>query len=296
VLAIAGRSQGPTNYDVLTAAYQTGSPPPPTTTAQFLLPTKIVRKVNKNNAAKSVLTIAATLDTGPDPASFDATASLSIGDVVVPMTAFAPDKRGVWRYRDAQVVFSIVPSAYGSSRCAVAATLKGAQVATLDANAAVGLTLSCGDVIAKGGCTLKNGAFALGRGGLPSDSSVPRSAKATLVGPGKDSFSVQWVIAPSEPFTYVADVAFEFGPKYSKTIPGASFKRHGTVWTFVDKTHALPSMTINSATGFVVVTGTKADLGEFVDGPQAVRVVAGPAGDAAVVDVRMVKKNRSLKY
>jgi hypothetical protein len=296
VLVLAGRSQGAANYDALTAAYQSWSPPAPTATTQFLLPTKVVRKVNKRNEGKSTLTISATLDTGPAEVMFAPTGTLSIGDVAIPMTELAVDKRGVWRCRNDRIVFAAVPCAPGSSRCTMTAKITGPEVPTLDPDGSLELRIDCGDVTAAGGCTLTRGAFTLGRGAMPSKTSVPRSAKATLLGPGKDSFSVQWAIAPSEPLTSVSDIVFQFGPTYSRTIPGADFKRRGTVWTYVDKTNARPSMTINSATGFITVVGKKTDLGEFASGPQAVRLVAGPVGDAAVVDVRMTRKNRTLTY
>ncbi len=277
-----------------TVRFATTAPPRPV--RQFLLPTKITRKVNAKNPAKDVLTVSATLDTGPDAAAFDATAAFSVGGVSVPITGFAPDRKGVWRAGGAGFAFAITPGAAGGSRCRVTATLKGAQVLTVGADGAVDLTLSCGNVSAKGACTLKKGAFTLGHGALPADASVPVSAKATLLGAGRDSFAVKWVVAPSDAPTQMSDIVFALGPTYSKTIPGASFKRKKAVWSFSDKTNALPSMTIDTATGSITVTGKKADLGTFAVGAQSVRFVAGPADDPTVVDVRMVRKGKTLTY
>jgi hypothetical protein len=292
-IALAGFTQGAADLDAFTAVYQAPAPPP---TAQFVLPTKITRQVNAKNPAKSALTVTATLDTGPEAAAFDPTATISIGGIAVPISGLTPDKKGVLRYHDALNTFAIVPGASGSSRCTMTATLKGAQVLAVGADGSVDVTLSCGNVSAAGACTLQKGTFTLGHGALPSEVSVPRSASATLVGHGKDSFTVKWVTAPSEPATQMSDIVFKFGPTYSKTIPGASFKRRGTVWSFTDKTNALPAMTINTATGLITVTGKKADLGAFDMGAQAVRFVAGPAADPSTVDVRMVRKGRTLTY
>lgn len=295
-IAMAGRTQGPAGLDAFVALHEAGTLPPPAATSQFVLPTKITRKVNARKPARNVLTLAAALDTGPDAASLGSSASLSIGGVVVPIAGLAPDRKGVWRYRDAAFALAIVPGVPGSSRCTMTATLKGEDVLGVDPDGAVSLTLACGSVSAGSACTLTKGSFTLGRGALPADTSVPRSATATLLGPGRDSFTVKWVIAPGEPPDEMSDIVFQFGPTYARTIPGSSFKKRNAVFTFTDKTNALPSMTINTATGFITVTGKKTDLGPFVEGAQAVRFAVGPSVDPAVVDVRMVRKGRTLRY
>jgi hypothetical protein len=243
-----------------------------------------------------VLTLAAVLDTGPDPASFASSALLEVGGVSIPVADLVPDKKGVLRSRTAQLSFAIVPGAAGSSRCAVTATMKGAEVATLGADATVELTLACGGVAARGACTLTNGAFTLGRGGLWEGASVPRSFKATLGGPRRDAFTLAWVMTPGEPPPQMSDIVVAFGPSYSKTIPGASFKRKGSVYTITDKTNALPSMRIDTATGLIVMTAKKTDLGSFPEGAQSVRLTAGPADDPSVVEVRMVRSGKTLSY
>jgi hypothetical protein len=263
---------------------------------QFVLPTKITRKLNAKTPAKDVLNLTATLDTGPDAAAFDSTASFTIGSLTIPLSGLTPDKKGVWRVSSPGYSFAIVPGAAGSSRCTMTAALKGSNALAVGAEESIAVRMACGTVSAKGGCTLSKSAFTLGKGPLPVDTSVPVSAKATLAGGGKDSFTLKWVVAPNDPPAQMQDIVVSFGPTYSKTIPGASFKRRGAVFTFTDKSNVLPSMTINEATGFITVTAKKADLGTFVQGAQAVRLTAGPADAPTVVDVRMVRRGRSLTY
>jgi len=156
----------------------------------------------------------------------------------------------------------------------------------------------CGEIDTASTCTVTKGKYVRG-GALPDGTTLLYSASAKLVGQGdtaRDSFEVQFVIAPDTVPATVPDIVFAFGNEYSRTVPGSSFTRRGTVLTFRDGTNALPSITVDFAKGTITVKGKDVGLGPFVAGGQPVRFVIGPVGEPAVIDVRMSLNGSKLSY
>jgi hypothetical protein len=263
---------------------------------QYLLPTKMTRSYNAAKPSKGKLTLSAMVDTGPEQASMTGWVTVQIGAFERTLGGgFVADGKGRLHATDATLDVTLVPGAGGGSRCPLTVKLKGADVALVPADGPIALRLACGNVDAQGSCTVAKGRYARG-GDLPGGTMMLSSAKATLKGGGKDSFSASFVISPDAAPGPMPDVVFEFGPNYARSVPGASFKPKGLAFRFTDRTNALPSMTVDFKKGLVTVTGRNVDLGTFDEGVSAVRFVLGPTDGPAAIDVRMVRKGRTLKY
>lgn len=268
----------------------------PVPVQQFLLPVKATLRLNSKRPERSALLLGAILDTGPEAADLEGGVTLRVGGKAYALPAFTAKRDGSFSSSAGGLLVAIRPRSAGSSRCPLAASLVGADAAALSRDGPLSFGIACGSVDTDCSIVLAKGKFAIGRGGLAEGATVVASAKATLAGPGKDSFTVTFLTAPSETPSPVPDITFSLGPKYTRTIPGASIRTKGSVLTFKDKTNALPSVTADFGKGVITVTGRKTDLGDFPVGAQSVRLIIGPAAEPAVIDVRMVRKGNALTY
>lgn len=277
-------------------AQRVAGSPGPAPVQQFLLPAKATLRLNSKRPERSALLLGAILDTGPEAADLEGGVTFRVGGKAYALPAFTAKRDGSFSSSAGGLLVAIRPRSAGSSRCPLAASLVGADAAALSRDGPLSFGIACGSVDTDCSIVLEKGKFAIDRGGLAEGATVVASAKATLAGPGKDSFTVTFLIAPSEAPSPVPDFVFSFGQNYSRTIPGARIRVKGRVLAFRDRTNALPSLTADLARGVVVVSGRRADLGVFPDGAQPVRLAVGPVGDEALIDVRMVRKGRSLTY
>lgn len=260
----------------------------------FLLPTSVRRKMARRPGSWDTLTWKGILDTGTESARFSGSSTAWVGGVRVTLPPFSPERGGKLKSRSGPVDVTLEPRSGGGSRCEATVRLKGSDVAKVGPDDPVTVRFATSDLDIACTCTLSSGRYAIGTGGVAEGVILPLSFRATLAGAGRDSFTATFAVPQGDPDGPVPDVRIAVGPAYDVTLPGTSFRRVGPLWSAA-AAGGRPAVTFDPRRGLVTVKAKKASLGEFAAGAQTVRLVMGPE-DPAVIDVRMVRKGKSLVW
>jgi hypothetical protein len=268
----------------------------------YLLPTKVALKIGKDGAAHSVVNVAGTFDLGRSATDVSGAATLTIGDLAIPVS-LVKDAKGRYRQKSTSFDFSVVPAKSGSSRATF--TLKaigdfGAIVA-FAGDGALLVRFAHPQVDAVGRVVLTKGKYAAGkkRASLWAPGLALVRAKATIVGMSGDSLDLLLAFATDGTTPAAApDVVVAFGPTFTVAVPGAAFgaAKKG-VFKKANPSAGVLSVTLDYAHETIAVKAKKTDLGAIATGTGVpVDVVVSLGADVRTVRVRLGGKGTKTAY
>jgi hypothetical protein len=268
----------------------------------FLLPASVKLRAVAAQPSASTILASGTLDTGTTATDLTGAATLTIGDLAIPVS-LVKDARGRYRQTSAGFDFSVVPPKNGSSRAKFA--LKaigdfGAIVATAG-QGVLALRFAHPQLDAEGRVLLSEGRYSAGkrRGALVSPSLAPSRAKATVAGNTRDALDLALTFA-TDGTTPVAppDVTVRFGPTYSVVVPHTAFgvAKHQAFKALKPAAGVL-SVTVDYAHETISVKAVGVDLGAISTAPGTpVDIVVSFGSDTRTVRVRLGGKATKTSY
>ncbi len=280
--------------DVSLLVYSDGAPPP---VQAYFLPKKLKYKRNTRDAAKSVLTAAGFLDTGPGVVDLSAPATLSLGGLDIPVPGLTA-KGTSFLFKGQGLTFVVKASKVGSSRAVFKLKHQADFGDAIDPDGDITLRFDNGTIEGIGTVRLEAGKFALGkkRGSLTAPNLYPAKSKVKLLGGGKDGFTLVLGLATGGTTPNTApDLTLEFGGDYVESVDGAAFTRSGDRWTYRG-TGGITSVVLDYLKETVTVKAKNIDLGNFIEGSQPVRLAVTLGTSGRSVEVRMGRKGKGLKY
>ena len=295
-----GTADGPASIASLTFVPGPDEPPPGTIVASYILPKVVSLKLNALVPEKSKLTSSGYFDLGPDEVDLSGEATLDIGDFEVTARQLEPNPAGtVFKLEQPGLKFTIKTSKLGSSRATFKVKVQSDLDGLIDPDGEVTVEFFNDDVDGEGTVTLENGKFKLGKkaGALIEPVIYLFKVNGKLVGGGQDSLQLKAGFATDGTTPDDApDLSLDFGGTISASVESAAFEKQGDRFVFKGDPGGLTSVVLDYKKETITIKAKGVDLGEFVEGPQPVDVTLGLGEDVRQVQVRMVRKNKTLKY
>jgi hypothetical protein len=268
----------------------------------YLLPSKVALKIGKTSPAASTITVAGTLDMGNSATDLSGDATLTVGDLALPVS-LVKDAKGRYRGKTTTSDFSVVPPKTGSSRANF--TLKavgdfGAVVAAAG-EGPLPLRFAHPQLDARGQVTLTTGKYAdrKKRAALVAPNLALLRAKATIVGAGGDALDLAVAFATDGTTPAAApDVVVSFGPTFTVSVPSATFgaAKKGA-FKALNPAAGVLSVTLDYAHETIAVKAKKTDLGAIATSAGVpVDVVVSFGADARTVKTRLGGKGTKTAY
>jgi hypothetical protein len=294
-----GLSDGPSSIASLTFAPGSGGGTV-TSVVSYILPKVLVLKLNANDPEKSKLTSSGFFDLGPDEVDLTGPATLDIGFYEVSADGLEPNAAGtVFKLVQPGLKFTIKTDKLGSSRATFKVQVKDDLDGLIDPDSDVTVEFTNDAVDGQGTVTLENGKFKLGKkpGALIEPVIYLFKVKGTLKGGGADSLQLKAGFAtdgttPDE----APDFSLDFAGNFTASVASSDFVKQGDRFVFKGAPGGLTSVILDYKKETITVKAKGVDLGEFDQGPQPVDVTLGLGDDLREVSVRMVRKNKLLKY
>jgi hypothetical protein len=286
-----------------TIASLTFVPGPPgtvTNVASYILPKVVILKLNENQPEKSKLTSSGFFDLGPDEVDLSTEATLDIGFFEVTARGLEPNPAGtVFTLVQPGLKFTIKTDKLGSSRAKFKVKVQDELDGLIDPDSDLTVEFFNDAVDGEGTVTLENGKFKLGKkpGALLEPVIYLFKVKGTLKGGGEDSVQLKAGFAtdgttPDE----APDFSLDFAGNFSASVDSAAFEKKGDRFVFKGEPGGLTSVVLDYKKETITIKAKGVDLGDFDEGPQPVDVTLGLDDDFRQVSVRMVRKNKLLKY
>ena len=271
-----------------------------TSVVSYILPKALVLKLNDILPEKSKLTSSGFFDLGPDEVDLSLDATLDIGDLLVVARGLEPNPAGtVFTLEQPGLTFTITTDKLGSSRAKFKLKVQQDLAGLVDPDGEVTIEFINEAIDAEGTVTLANGKFKLGTkpGALIEPVIYLLKVKGTLKGGGEDSLQLKAGFAtdgttPDE----APDLSLDFAGSFAASVDSAAFEKQGDRFVFKGEPGGLTSVILDYKKETITIKAKGVDLGEFDEGPQPVDVTLGLDDDFRQVSVRMVRKNKLLKY
>ncbi|HEX5009220.1 MAG TPA: hypothetical protein VFY71_02370 [Planctomycetota bacterium] len=295
-----GLSDGPASIASLTFAPGNGGGGTVTSVVAYILPKVLVLKLNALDPEKSKLTSSGFFDLGPDEVDLTGPATLDIGFFEVTADELVPNAAGtVFKLEQPGLKFTITTDKLGSSRAKFKVQVKDDLDGLIDPDSDVTVEFTNDAVDGQGTVTLENGKFKLGKkpGALIEPVIYLFKVKGTLKGGGEDSLQLKAGFAtdgttPDE----APDFSLDFAGNFSASVASSDFEKQGDRFVFKGEPGGLTSVILDYKKETITLKAKGVDLGDFDQGPQPVDVTLGLGDDLREVSVRMVRKNKLLKY
>ena len=264
----------------------------------YFLPKKVKAKENDDDSAKSTLQVTGYFDMGGAALDLTHAATIKIGSLVIPVSAFtAVGTR--YRYEADGLFVEIVPNPYGSSRAKFRLKRTGDLTGVVPQEGDLVLRFK-NDVVNDGRCNvaMTRGSFQLGRtrGSLLEPNLFVVRSRAKVVGGGADSLSLVVGLATGGKTPAQApDVKVGFGA-LTATITGDQFTKSGDRFVFAGDENGVTNVTLDYAKETIAVKAKNADLGAFDEGGNSTKIVIGLGTNERSVTVRTSKTGTSLRY
>ncbi|MHC4860313.1 MAG: hypothetical protein ACYTDY_09515 [Planctomycetota bacterium] len=269
-------------------------------TEGWVLPKRVVLKLNEVDPSRSRIIVAGFCDLGLGTVDLTADATLEVGKREISVPGMTPNRRETrFMHRADGTKFIIKPSRRGSSLAKFKLVLRADLSGDVDPESVLTLHLVGAGVDGTGAISLTKGKYALRRvrGALVEPTLHLAKAKAKLAGAGKDKLSLLLGLATDGTTpTEAADLAISFGEGLSVTIPADQLTPKGDRFEFRGDIGGITRVVLDYRKEILKIKGAGLDLGAFEEGGNSVDVSVGLGADERAVRVRMARKGSSLRY
>jgi hypothetical protein len=295
---ITSGSSATQSGDVTLRIRESSGPPPVVAIEAFVLPKRVVVRLNEKNPEKSKLIAVGFCDLGPKPIDFSKLAGIDVGHVFATFEGLDPNRKGSkYLHKEDGLLFLIKPSRHGSSFAKFKLKITGNLDGKIDPGAPLDLGFGVDVMEGEGMVTLTNGKYALRRvrGTLIEPNLYLAKAKGRIKGPGKDSVKLLLGLATAGTTPAASDLTVRFGD-YEATIPAADFTNKGDRYDYRGSGDGIARVVLDYKKEAIKIQVKGLDLGAYPEGASEVLVGVTLGADRRAVRVRMARKGSSFRY